>query len=255
MIASLHAEVLKLVTTRLPLWLLVAAATLAALLVFVTVPQGGAARPGDTLTLSDSDLLGPGQRRRRGRRRSTDARARSPCLHPGTSVLRTITPTFLVTPSRPRVVLAKMAAIALTGVGFATVVTAVSVVVSAALIHARGGALTGSADVAEVVIGATAAIVIYGLLGVAVGALLQNQVAALVGSLIWLLVVEQLLMALFPVAGRWTVAGATSAVVQLGRASTYDTRPSFWAGAALLITYTLLVSVAAVFVTTHRDVT
>ena len=253
MIASLHAEVLKLVTTRLPLWLLVAAAALAALLVFVTVPQG-AARPGDTLTINDSDLLA---------RVSGVGVGGAEVLMLVLGVLvytqelrfGTITPTFLVTPSRPRVLLAKMAAIALTGVGFAAVITAVSVVVSAALIHARGGALTGSADVAQVVIGATAAIVIYGLLGVAVGALLQNQVAALVGSLIWLLVVEQLLMALFPAAGHWTLAGATSAVVQLGRASTYDTRPSFWAGAALLITYTLLVSVAAVFVTTHRDLT
>ena len=50
-----HAEMLKLRTVRMPVWLLLTALGLGILLVVVTVPTGNAS--GGTLSLHDHDLL------------------------------------------------------------------------------------------------------------------------------------------------------------------------------------------------------
>lgn len=250
---TVRSELVKLTSTRLPLWLLLASAALAFLLVFVTVPTDSASA-GDALHLHDADLLA----------RVTGVAAGGAevlmfvlgvLLYTQELRFGMITATLLATPSRSKVIFAKIGAIAVTALVFSVAIVAVNVTASVAFISVRGGTLTWSAGLVEVVGGVTAALILYGVVGVAVGAVVQNQIAAIVGSLIWLLVVEQLLMALFPALGRWTVAGATSALVQLGRASTYDTRPSFAAGSALLLAYTAVMVGAALLVTSHRDVT
>ena len=53
-----------------------------------------------------------------------------------------------------------------------------------------------------------------------VGALVRNQIAAVVAALAWTFIVEQLLVALLPEVGRWTPGGAASAVLQLGDLAT-----------------------------------
>lgn len=250
---AFRSELVKLTTTRLPVWLLLASATLAFLLVFVTVPTRSAGA-GDALHLYDPDLLA---------RVTGVAVGGAEVLMLVLGVLAytqelrfgTISGTLLATPSRSRVLFAKIGAIAVAALVFWVAIAAVSVIASAAFISGRGGTLTWSTGLIEVIGGIAATLVLYGVLGVAVGAVVQNQIAAIVGSLIWLLVVEQLLMALFPAVGRWTFAGTTSALVQLGRASTYDTRPSFAAGSALLVAYTAILVGAALLVTSHRDIT
>jgi hypothetical protein len=93
-----------------------------------------------------------------------------------------------------------------------------------------------------------------GPIGVAVGALVRNQIAAVVGALVWLLVAEQLLVALLPGIGRWTPGGATAGLLQLGReATTHGDLLPPWAGGLVLMAYATVIGLLASAVTLGRD--
>lgn len=112
----------------------------------------------------------------------------------------TITRTFLVTPRRELVVAAK--GMALIAVGAVLAVVSVAVVLAVAVpwlaidgasIHVGG--LGGI--VARIVVGAA----LWGLLGVAVGSAVQSQTGALVGAILWVVLVEPLFAVLLGLAG------------------------------------------------------
>jgi hypothetical protein len=168
----------------------------------------------------------------------------------------TATPSFLVTPKRGRVLVAKLLAISVAGVGFALVSAVLAVGTSAALIALRDGVLTWDMKVLEVLAGVVLVMMLYGPIGIAVGALVRNQIAAVVGALAWTFIAEQLLVALLPDVGRWTPGGASSAVLQLGElATTRGELLSVWGGAALLVAYALVLSLLATRLTLRRDLT
>ncbi len=253
MTSLVRAELIKLRSVRMPVWLLLTALGLVALLVLVTVPTGHATD--NTLTLHDEDIL-----------------ARVVGVGAGggwvvmlvlgilafTQELRfgTATSTFLVTPVRRRVLVAKAIALAVAGLVFAATTITLDLVLSVVLINARGGNLTWSAGVAEVLAAVVLVMALSGPIGVAVGALVRNQIAAVVGALVWLLVAEQLLIALFPAIGRWTPGGATAGLLQLGReATTHGDLLPAWAGGLVLLAYATVIGLLASAVTLRRDLT
>lgn len=252
MTALVRAEVLKLRTVQLPRWLLLTTLLLVALSVTATVLTAGAA--GSPLQLEDPELL-----------------ARAAAGASGGNVLLavlgilvitqefrfgTATPSFLCTPRRGRVVLAKIVAVCLAGLVFAVVSVVLALVLSYALVRARGGGTALDADVVEVLAASLLVLVLYGPIGIGVGALLRNQVAAVVATLAWMFVVEQLLVALLPDIGRWTPGGATAAVLQLGDLATTrgDLLPA-WGGALLLAGYATVLAALGVRTTLRKDLT
>lgn len=107
----------------------------------------------------------------------------------------TIRPTFLVTPERRRVVAAKIWASMLIGCGFGLVAGAVAVGVGTATLRARGIDIRLDAgDYALLVAGGATAAALWAAIGVGLGAVVRNQVPALVGICAWLLFVENLLV-------------------------------------------------------------
>lgn len=252
MTALVRAELLKLRTVRLPLWLLLTTLALVLLGVLATVLTAGL--EGAPLQRDDPALL-----------------ARSVASASGGNVVvlvlgiltltqefrfGTATPSFLVTPRRSRVLVAKLIAIAVTGLAFALVSAALAVGLSAVLLPLRDGVVTWDRTVLEVLLGVVLVMVMYGPIGIAVGALVRNQIAAVVGSLAWIFVAEQLLVALLPKVGRWTPGGASSAVLQLGDLATTrgDLLP-VWGGALLLLAYAAVLSLLAARLTLRRDLT
>jgi ABC-type transport system involved in multi-copper enzyme maturation permease subunit len=104
----------------------------------------------------------------------------------------TITPTLLVTPQRGRLLAAKLLAGGATGV----VLLLLALVVIAAVGIVWLGLLDVPLELGDAARGAgrvLVAAVIAGALGAAYGGLIHAQVAALVGALVWLFVVESLL--------------------------------------------------------------
>ena len=252
MSALVRAELLKLRTVALPLWLLVTTLAIVLLSVLATVLTAGI--EGAPLERGDPELL--------ARAVASASGGNVVVLVLGILTLTqeyrfgTATPSFLVTPQRWRVLVAKLAAVSVTGLAFAAVSTVVALGLSAALIAARGEVLRWDSTVAEVLLGVGLVMLLYGPIGVAVGALVRNQVAAVVGALAWTFVVEQLLVALLPEVGRWTPGGATSAVLQLGDlATTRGTLLPVWGGALLLVAYAAVLSGVAARLTLRRDLT
>ncbi len=107
----------------------------------------------------------------------------------------TIRPTFLVTPSRGRVVAAKVSVSGLIGAGFGLAAGALAAGVGTAALRLRGIEVRlDSGDYALLIAGGAIAGALWAAIGVGVGALVRNQVAAMVGICAWLLFVEGLLV-------------------------------------------------------------
>lgn len=166
------------------------------------------------------------------------------------------TSVYLVTPRRSRVLLAKLVATALAGLVPAVAVLALSLALGALVINFRDGNVTWSGQLPEVVVGGLAVMMLYAVLGVAIGALVRNQIVAVVGSLVWLLLVEQLVVQSLPVIGRWTPTGAGLSVLQLGNsATTKGELLAPWLGALVFAVYAGAITGLAAVVTPRRDVT
>jgi ABC-type transport system involved in multi-copper enzyme maturation permease subunit len=110
----------------------------------------------------------------------------------------TITPTLLATPSRERVLVGKAVAGVLIALLFAVLAFVVVLVVAAIWTSVDGGQLDLlDGDVVDRAARTTLGVVLWLLLGLAIGSVVHNQVAALVGTLLWLFLVETLLVGLF----------------------------------------------------------
>jgi ABC-2 type transport system permease protein len=166
----------------------------------------------------------------------------------------TIRPTFLVTPRRVRVVAAKVAVSVVIGAAFGLFGGAVAVAVGTAALEARGlEVLLDRGDLVLMIAGAMGGAALWAAIGVGVGAVVRNQVPALVGICAWLLFVEGLL------------AGATGGLGEIGRylpgaaaAAIGGQAPERLlgsvAGLVLLATYAVVVALAGAIATSRRDV-
>jgi hypothetical protein len=196
------AEALKLVTTRRWLWLGLAAVGVTAL--FTGLAIAFADHP-DTFTLPFTSAAG--QRTLFGIGNSAA---------PFAAVLgavglttefrhRTATATFLATPSRGRVVGAKAAVHALAGVVYALVCIAVNVAIVGPWLAVGGIDLVlAPGEFAATFAGVVTSVAMFGAIGVAVGSLVRDQVAATTGLLVWLFVIENVVTAI-PALHTWTV--------------------------------------------------
>ena len=168
---------------------------------------------------------------------------------------RTATPTFLTTPHRGRVVGAKLGAYALAAIPLAAAILAVGVAVVEIYAGARGAAPSFTSENLRVLAGAGVALVLYAVIGVGIGALLRNQVGAIVGSLVYLLVVETVIASIPATASayRWLPGGALRAMTLSGVPGPELLQP--WQGGLLLLGYGLLAAVLGTLFTVRRDIT
>jgi ABC-type transport system involved in multi-copper enzyme maturation permease subunit len=166
---------------------------------------------------------------------------------------RTATPTFLATPRRWKVVVAKLVAYALVAVPFALVLLAVNVLVVSLYAGARGAAPSLTGDNLEVLGTSGLALVIYALMGVGIGALLRNQVGAIVGGLVYLFVVEPVIRSIPATSGayKWMPGGGLEAMT-----ATFQGPDLLgaWEGALLLLGYGLLAALLGTLLAVRRDV-
>jgi ABC-type transport system involved in multi-copper enzyme maturation permease subunit len=166
---------------------------------------------------------------------------------------RTATPTFLTSPRRGHVVVAKLVAYALAAVPFALLVVAVNYVVVAIHAGARGAAPALNGDNLSTLAMSGLALVIYAVIGVGLGALLRNQVGAIVGGLVYLFVIEPIIRAIPATVGayKWMPGGALEALT-----ATFQGPELLeaWQGGLLLLGYGLVAAVLGTFLAVRRDV-
>jgi ABC-2 type transport system permease protein len=247
--ALLRAELLKVRTTRLVFGLLAATTGLVILGVVASI-----------LTAGDDGLpaLGSAEGVRNvfgsGGVASVFALVMGILLVTGELRHGTITQTFLLTPRRPLVVAAKLAAMVAVGLVFGVVAAGVNLAVAIPWLAAKDVSLGPvSGDIAAVLLATLLSCVLYGLIGVGVGALIRNQVAAVVIALVWEFVLEGIVVALLPAVGKWLPQGASRALSQ--ETLSDGTLLPAWAGGLVLVGYAVVFAALGARLLVRRDVT
>jgi len=170
---------------------------------------------------------------------------------------KTATTSFLVTPRRWQFVLGKLLMAALAAIGLAVLLLAVTVVGGGIAVVAQGGSF-GSllGQLGAVAPGLILVFVLFALLGVGVGSLVTNQVAALIICLGWFLIVENIIEAIWHGTVKWLPTGAASAAanVTAGRDADFGLF-NWWQGSLLILAYGLVFAAIGSFVLARRDIT
>lgn len=164
----------------------------------------------------------------------------------------TIRPTFVVTPRRGRVLAAKVIASLMMGFAFGLLATALSFGIGYGILTGRDiHIVLDTNDMLLLILGSLWMTTLWAALGVGLGALIHNQVFAVVGLIIWLLVIDGIIGALGAGVARFTL-GAVSSSITGDPAS--DLLPPL-AGGALLLAYATALVTGGALVVARRDVT
>ena len=164
----------------------------------------------------------------------------------------TIRPTLLATPQRGRVLFAKTVIVAVTGLAIGALATALAAGAGTLFMYFRDITINVHAgDYVVLIAGGAAAAAFWAVIGLGIGAVVRNQVPAIVGMFVWVLFVENLLDGGFPAVGKFAPAA-------LGRATAgaigHGTLHAPAVALVLLATYAAVALAAGWFATTHRDV-
>jgi len=175
----------------------------------------------------------------------------------------TITPTFLATPQRGRVLVAKMLAAIPMGLAYGAAGTAASTLAGALTLHAQSvDPLLGAGHTWQIIVRSVLAMALWLVVGVALGSFLTNQVAAIVTLLVFTQFVEPLArMALGQTSWGSSVGqylpGAAGDAVAGG--SMYSALGSgallpLWAGFLVLLGYAVIFALIGRFTTLRKDI-
>jgi hypothetical protein len=149
------------------------------------------------------------------------------------------------------VVTAKVAASVLAGLVFGVVAAALAFAAGYPTIAGRGAGLAlTTRDLLLLFLGTVAFAGLWGGLGCGFGALVRNQVGAIVGLLLWFLVVEALLRNVVPSVGRFAPGAAGDALI--GDSAEHLLSPA--AGGAVLLGWMALFALVGAVAVSHRDV-
>ena len=161
----------------------------------------------------------------------------------------TIRPTFLVTPRRSPVMAAKLVVSGLVGVAFGLLAELLMTGAATVGFAARGidNELTGG-DYLQLLAGGAGAAALWAAAGVGVGALVRDQVGAVVGLCAWMFLVESVSEGFVPGAARFLPGG-----LGLSLAGNSD-ELSAAVAALLLVLYAAATSAAGWRATLRRDV-
>ena len=163
----------------------------------------------------------------------------------------TIRPTFLFTPRRTRVLAAKVAAGVLAGAVFGIAGGVLGFVTGYASLAGRGidFALDGR-QIALLLLSTIAGTALWGGIGVGLGAIVRNQVGAIIGLLAWGFVAENLIFGFLPGLGRFGPVHAEDGLIEFTTAHLLG--PA--AGGLVLVAWAAALSSLGTALAIRRDV-
>jgi ABC-2 type transport system permease protein len=247
----ISAEILKVTSTKMWLWMLVG--------VVIYISIGIAAT-----------ILAPAQPGQEGTTLQTAAGMRNVFAQAGTASLfaivigtlgmtqelrhQTLTSTLLAEPRRNKVMVAKMAAYGVIGAIYGVVGVVWAYGLAFALLPLKDHAPVPTDALWQIAGGAILGCALFAILGVALGTLIRNQIAAVLGVVVWVAFIEALIVVFLPSFGKWLPSGALNGVLQATGFNGTTYLP-VWAGALVLIGWTALFGALAALTTQRRDVT
>ncbi len=252
MIRLIGGEVRKLFTTKLWLWMLLGAIAITAMFMSFTIAlDGSEGNPQPPLSTPE------GQRNLFGVAAASGVFVLILGIIAITGEFRhqTVTPSFLATPRRGRVVIAKLVTYALAGIGYGVVVVGFAIALALPWLGAKDIDLSLSGNgIPGALAGTVAGVAVYAVLGVGVGALVRNQIAAIVGSLVYLFVVEAFAASLPTIRDyyKYLPGGANAALTGTSQPGTTLLEP--WQGGVLLVAYGVVFALAGSWLAIRRDV-
>lgn len=250
MIRLIRAEILKLRTTQVWFWLLMATIAVSGLLIVAQIAPSDGVRRADQVP----DMFASSS--------TVDIVVFVLGVLAVTTEFRyqTITPAVLQTPSRWAIVTAKMITYAIVGVIYALVAVVTQLAVAVPWLNAKNVDVEfGNGDVQHSIIGVFAVVALYGIVGLGVGALLRNQIVAVVVGLLFLLVLENVTLAIPGVRHAWPYLpnGASAAIINTGDTHVTDGvyLISTAGGVIVLVLWAVIPAIAGAAFTMNRDIT
>jgi ABC-2 type transport system permease protein len=180
---------------------------------------------------------------------------------------QTLTPTFLATPRRERVLGAKLVVLAILGAVYGVAAVLAAVAPGAAILSIDGVTGLDDQDTWFLFARAVLAMALWAIIGVGVGALIPNQVAALVVVLAFTQFIEPILRTVSVFAdwaaavGKFLPGAAGDALVgaslfsAIGMGGGESGALEWWQGGLVLLAYAVAATVVGYLVSWRRDVT
>jgi ABC-2 type transport system permease protein len=246
----IRAEFLKLRTTQVWFWLLIAAVAISALTVIGPIASGDVNNGDDVAAMFTSaglayivifvlGVLGV----------TTEFR------------YQTITPTVLATPSRWAIVTAKMITYALVGVIYALICLIIQLAIALPWLSANGTKYSlSSHHVPRALLSVFIVLALFGIIGLGVGALLKNQIVAVSIGVVFLLVLQNIVVAIPGVkhAFPYLPGGAVAAITAITK-SDHDANGvqllSVGGGIVVLLLWAIIPAILGASFTLNRDIT
>jgi ABC-2 type transport system permease protein len=162
---------------------------------------------------------------------------------------RTIAPAVLIAPDRFRIVVARIAAYGLTALLFGVVMGIIAIALGLMLLGGEPGPDLAGSDYVRLAAGGLIAAVLATTIGVGIGTLVRNQVAAVVGILVWVTILEPLSgLVVGDLSKYWPVA----TLVRVGRGG--DDEMSMGVAVLVLLGWAVVACAAGALVDRRRDV-
>ncbi len=246
-------EFRKLTSTRLWLWLLLGSVALTVLFAALAVafgddpsnPTPPLSSPGGQRTVFSVGFGGAGAL----------VAVLGAVVMTGEFRHRTATATFLGTPGRARVVMAKMITSAVVGAGFALVCVAATIALAVPSLGAQGIEVSLSGNgIPGTLVAVVIAVALYAVIGAGLGAALRDQVAAAAGLLVYLFVVEPVVTRVGALK-EWSIylpGMAANALTNIRQAGQDFLTP--WQGGLVLAGYALVLAIVGTLSVARRDV-
>lgn len=253
MIRLVRAEFDKLFTTKLWLWLLLGALALTAMFLSFTIAFDGVeGNPQPTLDTPE------GQRNLFASAAGASTFALLLGIIGVTGEFRhqTATPTFLATPHRGRVIVAKLISYAVSGIGFGVATVALAIAIAVPWLGAIDVDLSLTSNgVPGTIAGVFAAVALYALVGIGIGALVRNQIAAIVGALVYLFLIEAFARGIPVVRDyyQYLPGGASESLTATSDPVVPFLEP--WQGGLVLVGYAVVFALLGSWLSVRRDVT
>ncbi len=178
---------------------------------------------------------------------------------------RTVTATFLVTPRREQVIVAKLAAAGASGALFWLIATVLDGAVTPVFMASQhiSASLTGHGVIRAVLLGLLA-FVLWAAFGLGLGAVIRSQVAAVVAGIAiyagGFAVAQLTFHALYDLThqawllGAPVIAPAVASQVMTTPAPAFPHAPPQWAGAVIMTGYALALTTAGIIQTRRHDI-
>jgi len=162
---------------------------------------------------------------------------------------RTLAPAVLIAPDRVRLTIARLIAYVLTALVIAVAIVALTLIIALPLLSSKPGPDLGGDDIQRMIFGTLIASALSMALGVGVGLLIKNQVAAVIGTLVWIMIGVQLVQLIDEDLPNYATPLAT---VALG--GSRDSDVSWSQGLIVMLAWTAVFLIAGLLVERRRDV-